>query len=423
MNPLRPIAASCGLILTLSIVACTPPGAQPPNADDLNSSSAAESKPGHGAVAGASEESEAQLQLLTVDTTGRVGLLDLLDSSEREIARITAPAHLSSDGRYGFAAHAAGVEIVDSGVWTWDHGDHSHYYRSEPGLLGSVAGEGIATVIGGQLSTAGGTGVFFPTSGDAVLLDNAALAHGSVEELFRVRVSPHSGLIAPFADGAVVSETDASGHPSTLRYISADGSASDHTAACDHPHSALHTRAGLVVICTGGAVVGTTASDGTPEFDFVASPVQGAVLPTMSGRKGRPVLAGPSPDTGITLFDSRARTWDSIQSEFQFIAAGAVDDAESHVVAVDTTGRVHVFRDGRAIAVTTPLLTATDLTASTHRGEFEVASIALSLDANRAYLASPERATVTEIDFADNARISREFQPKIAPAAFAETGR
>ena len=43
--------------------------------------------------------------------------------------------------------------------------------------------------------------------------------------------------------------------------------------------------------------------------------------------------------------------------------------------------------------------------------------------AQRAYLASPERATVYEIDFADNARVSREFTPVIAPARFAETGR
>lgn len=428
MNRLRPLASSCSILLTLCLASCASaavpaaaPTSEPSSASD--SSAASEPDPGHGAVAGAAEQAEPQLHLVTVDTTGRVGLLDLLDGTEHELGTVTAPEHLSTDGRYGFAAHESGVDVIDSAVWTWDHGDHSHYYRGEPSLLGTVAGSGIATVVGGPLSTAESTGVFFPESGEAVLLDNAALSRGTVQERFRLRVTPHDGILAPFDTGAVISETDDAGRPSGLRYLDANGAATPQHSPCLDPRAAQMTRAGLVVACADGAVVVSSGSDDAPVFEHIPAPVQGAAPTTLSGRKGRPALAGPSPATGIWLFDSRARSWDFIASDAQYIAATAVGDAAAHVVAVDAAGSVHVFRGGVEIAVTDPLLTSADLASGSGGSGSAEGQLTLSVDAQRAYLASPERATVYEIDFADNARVSREFTPAIAPARFAETGR
>ncbi len=71
---------------------------------------------------------------------------------------------MATDGRYLFADTGDGVEVVDSGVWTWDHVDHFHYYRAEPALLGTVEGDGTATVATTNSSTTGGTGVSFSGS-------------------------------------------------------------------------------------------------------------------------------------------------------------------------------------------------------------------------------------------------------------------
>ena len=97
---------------------------------------------------------------------------------------------------------------MDSGAWTWDHVDHFHYYRGAARNIGRVDGEGTATIATGLLSTAGTTGMFFPNSGEAVLLDNPALSGGTITETLRIKTEPHAGLIAPLGEGAVVTEPD-----------------------------------------------------------------------------------------------------------------------------------------------------------------------------------------------------------------------
>ncbi|MGN7157513.1 hypothetical protein ACTHRK_15610 [Dietzia cercidiphylli] len=91
------------------------------------------------------------------------------------------------DGRYLFADTDAGVEVVDSGVWTWDHVDHFHYYRTSPSMVGTVAGEGPAILTTSGYPTTGGTGVFFPESGEAVLT-----------------VTTRIGVVVGCADGALL---------------------------------------------------------------------------------------------------------------------------------------------------------------------------------------------------------------------------
>ena len=47
----------------------------------------------------------------------------------------------------------------------------------------------------------------------------------------------------------------------------------------------------------------------------------------------------------------------------------------------------------------------------------------LVADQQRAYLNGPAEDRLWEIDFADGARVAREFAPERSPLFFAETGR
>ncbi|MGB6182587.1 MAG: ABC transporter, partial [Rhodococcus sp. (in: high G+C Gram-positive bacteria)] len=161
---------------------------------------------GHGAVANAAELAEPQLGLTWVDPAGAVSHLDLLDETVTSIATVAAPQAMSTDGRYLFVQTENGVDIVDSGVWTWDHVDHFHYYRAEPRLIGTVEGEGAATVATSNLSTSGGTGVFFADSGEAVLLDTEALSNGEISEKFRTVTDRGAGMVVPVGSFALVRE-------------------------------------------------------------------------------------------------------------------------------------------------------------------------------------------------------------------------
>lgn len=355
---------------------------------------------GHGAIAGAMEVAEPPLQLFTVDADGVTGILDLLDGTTAQIDDVGAPGGLASDGRYVFITTAEGIQVVDSGVWTWDHGDHFHYYRAPARVIGVVAGSGPTTVATGPLSTAGSTAIVFEGSGEAVLLDNAALSRGEIAETFRIDVAAPV-VVAPLGDGAAMASAGG------VEIITAAGEAIASDVTCTTPSGSITTRAGLVIGCAEGAVV-LASADTAPEL--VPLPV-GAVAPTeFAARKGRPTVAAVAPEVGFWLFNARARTWELVPTSSALVRVVAVDDAEDHVVALDTDGRVRVFRGADEIAVTEPL--TTDSTGAS-----------LVVDGQRAYLNNAASGVVHEIDYADNARIARTLETPTSPAYFTEVGR
>ena len=237
--------------LALPLVSCASPTPDDPQ------SPASPAGAGHGAVAGAEEVAEPQLGLTWIDEQGAVTRLDLLDETVAELGRIAAPSDISTDGRYVFAQTAGGIAVVDSGRWTWDHVDHFHYYRAAPALLGTVEGEGRASVATTNLSTTGGTGLSFADSGDAVLLDTQALSKGEITELFRLPREPHDGLVVPVGAFALVTETtdDSHGQGATVIGYTADGEKTGLDEPCLNPSDTITTRAGAVIGCDDGALL------------------------------------------------------------------------------------------------------------------------------------------------------------------------
>lgn len=345
-------------------------------------------------------------------------MLDLLSGTESRLGRVDPPADVISDGRYVFAANGSGVEILDSGVWTWDHVDHFHYYRAEPKMVGRIDGEGMATIATGMLSTAGTTGMFFPSSGAAVLLDNSALSEGTVSESLRLDVEPHAGLIAPLGEGAVVTESGGGGAAARLRAIDATGQELT-TTECPAAAGSITTRVGLVIGCADGAVI-ATMDGATPVLEHVPYPA-GAAAPATAfdGRKGRPTVAGLSTDPGVWLLNTRQRTWDWLPTATRVLAAATVDNADKHVVVVGADGTVQVY-DGSTkerIAATKPLMEATLADPALAK------KVQLTVDGQRAYVSAPAEGVVYEIDYADDARIARTLELPTHPVYLAETGR
>lgn len=361
----------------------------------------------HGSVAGAAEMSEPPLALLSMNDAGDISLLDLLTGDSEAVAAVDAPVELASDGRYAFITTERGLSIVDSGRWSWDHGDHFHYYLAAPRTIGTLAGSGDATVTTGLLSTAGSTGVFFAGSGEAVLLDNAALADGDLVEVFRLDVTATSGIVAPLADGALVSDGD------ELVWHDADGAAGTDRIACVTPEGTITTNVGVVVGCADGAVLATW-DDGALAVERIPFPTGVATerATDFAGRKGRPTVAALAGDRGFWLLDTREREWTFVATATPLVRVSAVDDVSGSVVALDADGRVHVYSGaGGTPAMTEPLMSEVTDTVS------------LTVDGQRAYINDPGGGVVHEIDYADGARVARTLQPP-APAVFtAEVGR
>jgi len=377
------------------------------------------SSSGHGAVEGAQEVAEPQLHLLTVDGAGAVGLHDLLDESTETLGSIGEPSATATDGRYLFATTAAGVEVVDSGVWTWDHGDHNHYYLSPPELLGTVPGEGAVTVATGPLSTAGGTGLFFRDTGEAVLLDNETLSDGEVAERFRLPTTPHDGLVAPLGEGALVT-VPGPGGVSGLQWHDREGAAVPGTeVACRAASGTTTTAVGVVVGCADGAVLATMSGE-APAYERIPYPagVDAPRATAFDGREGRPTVSALAGRTGFWLLDTRERRWRHVDVGRPLRQVVAADDEGEHVVALDRAGRVRVYSPrGRQLAVTRPLL------PRTLRQPELLAGVRLVVDQDRAYLNAPAEGVVHEIDYADRARVARTLTTPTTPVQYAEVGR
>ncbi|WP_221584797.1 ABC transporter [Microbacterium sp. G2-8] len=394
---LLPIATLSLAAIALAGCAGSEPAAQP-----VTTPTAAD-EPGHGDVEGAEEVGEPQSALLSVSAAGEVGLLDLLTDDAQELGAVGEPNGVASDGRFAFVTTVDGLEVVDSGVWTWDHGDHSHYYRADPSLVGSVPGSGTARISTPPLATAGTTGVFFEGSGEAVALDMAALAGGEVRERLRVDTGAETGVVAPVGEFTIVA------HDDTAHLYDADGElVSGADEACTDPQGAITTRVGTVVGCEDGALLAVATGDEV-EIEHLAYPSDAPRATEFAGRKNRPTVAGQSDDSSFWLLDTRAREWTHVEVDAHLTTVVAADDADENIVAVDDDGRVRVYGpDGSERGSTEPLA-----------GEGST----LTVDTQRAYLSAPDAGVIYEIDYADGARIARELTTPTAPDAAIEVGR
>lgn len=414
MKPHTPAMALAALALVLATGCSNAAPAQSPPGPTGSAAPAGS----HGDRPGVAEAAEPPLHLVAIDAAGQASMLDLLSGTTSQPVRVQPPEEVTTDGRYVFAANSKGVDIFDSGAWTWDHVDHFHYYRAGPRPVGTLAGDGTPAIATGMLSTAGTTGVFFPASGTAILLENAELSDGRITEALRLSVEPHAGTIAPLGDGALVTEPDDGGTAARVRAVDANGKQLA-TAECPAAAGTITTRAGLVIGCADGAVV-ATADGQTSTLHHVPYP-DGAAAPATSfdGRKGRPTVAGTGSGAGVWLLNTRRHTWEWLPTAGPVLAAGTADDAAGHVVVVAGDGTVQVYDAAtkERVAATGPLLAATlaspDLAGGIH----------LTVDAQRAYVNAPAEGVVYEIDYAHGARVARTLSMPTKPVHLVETGR
>lgn len=364
---------------------------------------------GHGEIAGAHELAEPALHLTTVDAEGGVHHLDLLDEETEVLGEIEPVTDVVSDGRYLFGIRDGSVTVIDSGVWTWSHIDHFHYYEAPSRVIGEIEGSGVATVVAGEV----GTGILFDD--EAVLIDTSALADGEVVEHFRIPVEPHAGLVVPLTEGAVVTEPDADGITQNLRVVDADGTAG-RTIPCAHAAGTITTVVGVVIGCEDGAAL---SPGGDPAvWERIAYPAETApAARDFAGREGRPSVAALAGGRGVWLLDTRDRSWTFQDLGEEIVRVAAVGDDADRMLALTATGSVLVLAGGEIVARTEPLVAASIADADLASG------VSFVVDQNRTYLNGPAEHTMWEIDPADGARIARTFETATAPLHLAGTGR
>lgn len=346
---------------------------------------------GHGHVDGATELSEAPLSLVTASSDGQVSLLDLTDDgAPTPITSLPGLTATASDSRFvALTGPDGALSLVDSGVWTWDHGDHQHYYRATARDLGAVGMSGTAGVASTNARTVIASGT------TATVLDRQALGQGSQSALATATIDAGS-FAAPLGERTVLVSGGRAG------IIDDAGQAVGQGVACPAASGGTLTRAGIVLGCQGGAVVApepsSTATAEPPSLEWVPLPDEaaGTRIVSLSNRARRSQVAALDEAGGAWLLSVRDRSWTRVTFGAPVVAVSAMDDTRKRVVGIDAEGRVRVWADGAEATVTEPIADPA-----------LAAAVGLRVTPKRVYAPGADGASVLEIDAADSARVAR----------------
>lgn len=380
----------------------------------------AEGSAPHGYVEGAEEATEPQLRLAVSDAdAGTLTLVDLLtgDTVQTEDA---AELH-GTDNRYLFTSGEDATTVTDSGVWTVDHGDHFHYYRSEPGTVGKVPAEAPGHVISADTRVA----FFDDASGDVKVYPRANMADGVLEPVTEFSAGAHHGAAVPFADqvvSTIAPEKDSAELPDTLAVFDEAGEKSDLAgdATCTDIHGAATVRDAVLFACADGVL--TVTGKGAPETltsTLIPYP-RDAGGRAWSLAAGRDLVGVPFEDSGLGLLDPETGTWTVAPTDAPVTTAAVAPD-DGSVLALDEDGTGYAVDPDTGQVLADSELVGGGVEAGGNRTD-SADSAAVVLGTERGYVSDPTSGTVTELDVADGLRETREFDLGGAPGALAVTG-
>jgi hypothetical protein len=360
----------------------------------------------HGYIAGAQEEPEPQTGLLTFkQDTGKAQLLSLLTEETVDAGAFGPIDAVQQEGRYAFISSGDEVKVFDTGAWTVDHGDHKHYYSSEPGPVGTVSVPHAGAVAGDGAFVA----VFSESEGYASIYSHKDLDADKVVEAARITTSPHQGRVIPYKEHFIASLAGNEGAaPTGIEVRDAQDKTVLTRQSCPGLSAHAKTRAGMVLACTDGALL-ITEDNGTFAAEKITYPANAAGIPPASSLEHRPgsnELAAPAGDGGIWHLNASKRKWTYLKTPVPVVAASAVGDGK-RVLAIGVDGSLLSVNPASGEVINRSALLAPLPGTLANKPQIRV-------DTSRAYVSDPVGSTVREIDYADGLRAARSFN---VPAA------
>ncbi|WP_236950304.1 zinc ABC transporter permease AztB [Mycobacterium sp. MS1601] len=333
------------------------------------------------------ELDDAPTRLIVADSA--TGATEVIDAVEETAVRVGefGPVHtLVGDGRFGYLMGSDGTAVVDSGAWTFDHGDHNHYYERPPAVVGSADAAVAVTADAHRvaLRTAGG---------DVMTLDRNALADGDI----RPEEGPGGVRVAvPQGDSLIVA-TDAG----ELLVVDEDGCSMVMPVRCQATGGVAATRTATVLACRDGAV--RVSGEDATAIPFPAG--QTPELGLLANRGGGGEIVGLDGDQ-VWMLTSAKHTWD--------------------VVTVPGAAAANSAGDGQVLVLTTDgILRLFDVAAATQTAELALGAPdgVIEVDRDRAYVNDAAARAVYEIDYRDGLRLARTLRTTVTPDLMSETGR
>lgn len=373
--------------------------------DTSSSTSPAPEATPHGYVEGAAEVSDAQVGLAYSERgSSELAIFDLAGETTETIDLSVRADSLVEDGRFVYVSDGGrALEVIDTGVWTVDHVDHVHYYRSTASSVGTVDLDApMKSIIGDSAHTAIGT-----ADGSITVLDRRALESGQLTVAGKFTSDAAVPFAVPYQDGFLlsrahgVSSVDLHGNPSGAL-----------DAQCREPAGWAILRSGVAIGCEEGVLLIKHKPEGEQSLMIPYS--RDVERVREFHYRPRSNEAAAVAGAGVWNVNASKQTLAYVPVEGMgaapLVAANSPANGE-FVLSLGSDGHIRAtgLTDSAVIA------DAPVLPAGT-RGP-------IRLDSSRAYLADPAASVVYELDYGDGLRTARTFTVDAKPDLLLEIGR
>lgn len=350
----------------------------------------------------AQESADPVTRLVLVEPdTGATVVLNAAAETEEPLGELGRTGAVSGDGRFVYLRGEAGLTIVDAGSWTFDHGDHFHYYVMHPAVAGTVDGR-VEGAYGRR-----GLAAVHRQDGTVEVLDRDRLGDRQIAPIAGFDGLRDIAGIVPLGED-VVAVTRAG----AVSAVAPDG-ATQPLGRCPGVTGSAVVSGAVVFGCADGAVkVAKRAGKLTAEpmpFGSADRPAQPGPLVHRHGGAALAAIAGDE----VWVLDAKRGGWASVQIP-GVVAVNAIS-AES-VLALTADGQLRVF----------------DVPSGAQTGAiqlfggpvpWDVPAPVIEVDADRAYVNDTAARAVYEVDYADPLRVARTLKTSVAPGFMVETGR
>lgn len=350
---------------------------------------------------GAREADGPQTLLVLVDpATGDTSVYDAVKETETAIGSYGPVTGIDGDGRFAYLRTGTGTIVVDAGAWTFDHGDHYHYFAGTPAEVARLD-TAVASVSASNSAVA-----LRSPSGATEVIDRERLGQKSVEKsgltvpVDTAAAAPYGSRLVTVTNGGRLQVTD-------------DAGTTELAGDCPKPSWVMTSRRAVVFGCETGAV---RVTGGEKELMVTAAPYPADSPPPrpvrMEHRDRADVFAGVAAGS-VWVLDSRQRSWTLIPVS-DAVATNTAGDGSVLVLRRD--GTLSAFDTGsKAETARIPLFPR----AIDRNGPQPV----VDLDSDRAYVNNAATREVYEIDYADGLRLARTLRTEVAPGLMVEAGR
>ena len=259
--------------------------------------------------------------------------------------------HPAGDGRHVVVSTDDAFRVLDTGVWSEAHGDHEHYFATDPELTDV---EFEADHPGHVIHASGRTALFSDGTGAAEVFATDDLADGRPATRTVETSEPHHGAAVPVEGKGVLTTIGDDESAYGARVRDGDGNEVTRSEECAGAHGAAPAARGHVVVgCEDGVLV----YDGDT-LEKLDSPDAYGRIGNQAGTDSSAVVLGDykvEPDaelerpTRVSLIDTARQRIRLVEIGTSYSFRSLARGPSGEAIVLGTDGRLHVIdpRSGR----------------------------------------------------------------------------